>query len=152
MGDPIKIVVRYRNGEVLKGTTQDFFPNRPSFHLLPRLGGAAIEVRCRELKAVFFVKDFLGRSERLDIPGFLAAPGLSNQGRKVTVRFEDGEMICGYSVTFMPGREGFFIFPADVEANNTRIYVLVDAATDVKVGPAAEAEARAAVRQDPHAA
>ena len=69
MGDPIKIVVRYRSGEVLKGTTQDFFPNRPSFHLLPQLGGAAIEVRSRDLKAVFFVKDFQGRSERLDIPG-----------------------------------------------------------------------------------
>jgi hypothetical protein len=151
MGEHNKVVVRYRNGDVLKGTTQDFFPNRPVFHLLPQAGGPAMEVRTNELKAVFFVKDFLGHPQRQDVPGFLAAPGTVNQGRKVAVRFTDGEMICGYSVTFMPGRDGFFIFPADIEGNNLRVYVLAAATSDVKVGPAAEALVRSMI-QGPFAA
>lgn len=151
MGEPIKVVVRYQNGDVVKGTTQDFFPNRPVFHLLPLSGGAAIEVRARELKAVFFVKDFDGRPERQDLPGFLAGPGSTSHGRKVAVRFKDGELICGYSISFTPGRDGFFVFPADVETNNSRIYVLLAAVREIRIGPAAEVLANAA-RQDPHAA
>jgi hypothetical protein len=151
MGEHNKVVVRYQNGDVLKGTTQDFFPNRPLFHLQPQAGGEAREIRTNELKAVFFVKDFAGHPERQDVPGFLAAPGTVNQGRKVAVRFKDGEMICGYSVTFMPGRDGFFVFPADAEGNNLRIYVLAAATSDVKVGPAAEALVRSMI-QGPHAA
>jgi len=151
MGENNKVVVRYLDGNVAKGTTQDFFPNRATFHVLPTSGGPAIEVRSRELKAVFFVKDFTGQSERLDVDGFLVSPGMVNQGRKIAVRFRDGEVICGYSVTFMPGREGFFIFPADAGANNTRVYVLSAATREVKVGPAAEALV-STIRQDPHAA
>jgi len=151
MGEHNKVVVRYRNGEILKGTTQDFFPNRPVFHLLPLNGGQALEVRTSELKAVFFVKDFNGHPERQDVPGFLAAPGTVNQGRKIAIRFQDAEVICGYSVTFMPGRDGFFVFPADTEGNNLRIYVLSAATSDVKVGPAAEALVRTLLK-GPYAA
>ncbi len=38
------VIVHYANQTILKGSTQDFFPNRPHFHLLPTDGKSAIEV------------------------------------------------------------------------------------------------------------
>ena len=31
--EPVKVVVRYLNGKVIKGVTQDFSPNKDRFHL-----------------------------------------------------------------------------------------------------------------------
>ena len=36
-----KVVARYRDGRIVRGFTQDFLPNRPSFHLAPEEGPAA---------------------------------------------------------------------------------------------------------------
>jgi hypothetical protein len=149
MAELNKVVVRFLDGKVLKGTAQDFFPNRPSFHLLPLKGGAGIEVRCKQLKAVFFVKDFAGNATRKDIRGFLAAPGETSQGKKVAVLFKDQELLCGYSLTYLPDREGFFLFPSDRNGNNLRIYVLAAACREVKAGPAAELLAGRVLAQRP---
>jgi hypothetical protein len=138
MGEATRVVARFSDGKVLKGTTQDFFPNRPSFHLIPTEGGNGLEIRCKQLKAVFFVKSFEGDSKRKDIRGFITAPAETAQGKKIAVRFKDGELLCGYSLSYTPDRDGFFVFPADAGGNNLRIYVLTGAATEVKAGPAAE--------------
>lgn len=137
-----KIVVHARDGKLLKGTTQDFFPNRPLFHIQPMDGGEAVEVRCKALKAAFFVKDFQGDARRQDIGGFLSGPSETKHGRKIVVRFKDGELLCGYSLTYSADREGFFMFPADPKSNNLRIYVLVGSTVEVKSGAEAEALAK----------
>src|SRR5262249_24396892 len=113
MSEVMKVVVRAVDGKVLNGTTQDFFPNRASFHLIPSGGGPSVEVRARQLKAVFFVKDFAGDPGRKDVPGFIAGPAETGQGKKIAVRFRDGELMCGYSLSYLPDREGFFLFPSD---------------------------------------
>ena len=113
MGEATRVVARFSDGKVMKGTTQDFFPNRPSFHLLPADGGNGVEIRCKQLKAVFFVKTFQGDSKRKDVRGFVTAPAETAQGKKIAVRFKDGELLCGYSLSYTPDREGFFVFPAD---------------------------------------
>jgi hypothetical protein len=138
MGETTRVVARFSDGKVLKGTTQDFFPNRPSFHLLPTEGGNGVEIRCKQLKAVFFVKTFEGDAKRKDVRGFIAAPAETAQGKKIAVRFKDGELLCGYSLSYTPDRDGFFVFPADSAGNNLRVYVLTAAAVEVKAGPAAE--------------
>jgi hypothetical protein len=138
MADATRVVARFSDGKVLKGTTQDFFPNRPSFHLIPSDGGNGVEIRCKQLKAVFFVKTFTGDSKRKDVRGFIAAPAETAQGKKIAVRFKDGELLCGYSLSYTPDRDGFFVFPADAGGNNLRVYVLTGAAVEVKAGPAAE--------------
>ncbi len=54
---PNKVVVRFKDGTIMKGNTSDFFPNKASFHLsYPE--GKIEEIDVKELKAVFFVKDF----------------------------------------------------------------------------------------------
>ena len=58
----IKVVVRYANGRVLKGYTQDFYPNKDRFHLFPtdQPGALGVEVLVKDLKALFLVRDFAG--------------------------------------------------------------------------------------------
>ena len=142
MGETNKVVVRFSDGRVLKGTTEDFFPNRPSFHLRPLGTSETQDIRCQELKAVFFVKDFAGDPKRREARGFDRATTDISRGKKVAIRFKDGELVFGYTLTYMPDRSGFFITPADPASNNLRIYVLTHAAREVKVGPAADAIAQ----------
>jgi hypothetical protein len=76
--------------------TSDFVPERAVLHVLPfdaprRTRPAS--VRVRDLKAVFFVRDFMGRPERHKSNEFDAAkPPL---GRKIAVTFKDGEVLVG---------------------------------------------------------
>jgi uncharacterized protein DUF6982 len=147
MADINRIVAHARDGKLIKGTTRDFFPNRPLFHIQPVEGGDPIEVRCKTLKAAFFVKEFAGDSKRQDPVGFLASPAETKQGMKIAVRFKDGELLCGYSLTFSVDREGFFMFPADPRSNNIRIYVMTAATAEVKAGAEAEALVKRSLEQ-----
>ena len=79
-----------------------------------------------------------GDPERKDLVGFVAAPPETAQGKKIAIRFQDGEILCGYTLSYAPDREGFFIFPADSGSNNTRIFVVTASTAEVKAGPAAE--------------
>ena len=127
---PAKIVARFRDGRVWKGHTINFQPDGVAFDL--RLLGAAEDdeparVRLTELKAVFFVKDFEGnptRNDRSEFPGAFT-------GRRVQVRFVDGESITGTTFGYDAARDGFFLFPADPSSNNIKIYVLFAAVQEV---------------------
>jgi hypothetical protein len=132
------VVARYRNGQVVKGYTRDFFPDRPLFHVLPKGGQATVPVRTAELKGVFFVHDLLGN--RLHNKGrrFPAVDQGPQTGRRIAVLFEDGELLVGYAQTYGPEKAGFFVFPADPRSNNIRVYVLRAATKQVKLGPAAD--------------
>ena len=138
MAENLRVVVRFSNGQMLKGTTQDFKPATPRFHLIPAAGGAPVEVRVDELKAVFFVRDLEGQPSRPKLKGFLEAPAETSLGKKVAVRFRDDELLCGYTLAWSAERKGFFVSPADNEGNNMRVYVVTAAAAEVRVGPAAE--------------
>lgn len=58
-----KIVVHYADGRIVTGGSQDFSPNKPTFHLFPAAAepsGRAIEVLVKDLMTVVFVRDFAG--------------------------------------------------------------------------------------------
>jgi hypothetical protein len=137
-----KVVARYLDGRVLKGITRDFSPNRISFHVEVDGTGEMVELRCRHLKALFFVRSLDGDSSRQDLRGFVEGPAETAQGRKIAVRFRDDEFICGYTLSWSPDRDGFFLFPSDVGANNQRIYVITGSTDEVKAGVQAEALAQ----------
>jgi hypothetical protein len=143
-----RVVAHYLDGRVVKGTTQDFFPNRPIFRVLPVGAGKETEIQCRQLKAVFFVKDLTGDENRKDLRGFMDGPGETAKGKKIAVRFKDGEFLCGYSLSYSPERVGFFLFPSDPGSNNLRIYVMTYAAVEVRAGAAAEAMAQKALNEE----
>jgi len=136
------VVARYLDGRVLKGTTRDFSPTRPSFHLEVGASHEIVELRLRHLKAVFFVKSFDGDPARENIPGFIEGPQDKPQGRKIAVRFRDGEFMCGYTMAWSPDREGFFVFPTDTGSNNDRVYVIASSTDEIKAGAQAEALAQ----------
>lgn len=132
------VVARFLDGRVMKGVTHDFTALRPSLHIHVEGTPEGVEVRVRQLKALFFVKSFEGSPARDDVRGFIDGPQENARGRKIAVRFRDGEFMCGYTMSWTPEREGFFIFPADEGGNNDRVYVVSAATAEVKAGPAAE--------------
>ena len=98
-----KIVVRQKDGRVVKGTTKDFFPNKAQFHL-STIDGHVEEFAIEELKAIFFVKTYEGdESHEYDYND--TVPG---GGRKIRVVFADGEQVVGYTQAYSPNRPGFF--------------------------------------------
>jgi len=139
MSETIRVVARFANGRLLKGTTQDFAPNRPSFHLIPVDDSPSLEVRTDQLKALFFVKDLQGNPDRANLRGFLDAPAATAQGKKIAVRFTDEEFLCGHTLSYQAGRPGFFLSPVDEASNNIRVYVVIAATAEIKAGLAAEA-------------
>ena len=124
---PNKVVVRFKDGAIMKGNTSDFFPNKARFHLNP-LKGEIKDINVEDLKAVFFVKDFKGNQAHHKkyhdtVPG---------SGRKIKVEFSDGESIIGFALGYSPDRQGFFMTPADLKGNNERIFVVNSATKNIK--------------------
>lgn len=128
-----KIVVHYRDGRILKGHTRDFFPATKDIFHLSLVGSSEkpIEINLNELKAVFFVKDFIGRKVHERKKEFVETVGA--YGRKIIVTFYDGETMYGYTQGYSSGRKGFFLFPVDPEDNNTKVYVVSSAVRETKL-------------------
>ena len=128
-----KAVVRYADGRILKGYTEDFSPTNPSFRVHPFDPGTsmdAVDILVKDLKAVFFVKDFVGDSSYSERKSYF--DGAKPQGRKMEVTFRDGEVLVGSNLGYDPKRLGFFLFPADPECNNLRTFAVAAAVKNVR--------------------
>ena len=79
-------------------------------------------IQLGDLKALFFVKDFAGRPSHKTRNEF--AQDRAIPGRKIQVVFKDGETLVGTTQGYQPGRPGFFMVPADPDANTERCYVV----------------------------
>jgi hypothetical protein len=128
---PGRLVVRFRDGRVLKGYAGDFDPDRASFHLA--LAGEATEevarVEMSDLKAVFFVRSLEGD------PGYTESTDLYQARptgtRKIRVEFTDGEVLLGYTTRRDTRRFGFFFSPLDPRSNNARVFAVTTAVSTV---------------------
>ena len=123
LSKPNKVVVARLDGQRLKGYVSNFSAIRDSFRLFPAENSpheAGTDVQFKSLKAIFFVKDLQGNREHHDTYD-VKAPG---HGRKIEVTFRDGEKIAGTTEAYNPQKPGFFLFPADPESNNTRVFVV----------------------------
>ena len=125
--EPSKVVVRLKDGTVVKGKTNDFFPNKSQFHLTT-VDGFVDEYHLDELKAVFFVKDYDGDESY----SYSYSDAITGGGRKVKVSFVDGEEMVGYTQGYSQNRPGFFTIPADLGGNNEKVFVVVSATTEVQ--------------------
>ena len=125
--EPNRVVVKFKDNTVSKGKTNDFFPNKTQFHL-ENLNGEIVGISIEDLKAVFFVKDFKGNKNHQKNYNDEIAAG----GRKIKVRFFDGETVVGYTLAYSPDRQGFFMTPADLKGNNERIFVVKSATEKVE--------------------
>jgi hypothetical protein len=127
-----KIVVHEKSGNVLKGTTADFLPKRPLFHLAVNgMGGEEMKkIFIDDLKAVFFVKDFGGNKNHKETKSLDGLPG---SGKKIRVVFKDGETIAGYTHVFNMDQSGFFLIPLDQKSNNERIFIVFSSLSTLEV-------------------
>ena len=126
-----KVVVRYAEGQMLKGYTQDFNANRSQFSLWPSINAAAharVIVPLARLKGVFFVRDFAGN------PGYVerADTGGPQHGRRIEVTLLDDEVIVGRTLSYRADGHGFFVVPADPLANNIRVFVVASSVRQVR--------------------
>lgn len=122
-----KIVVRFADGITIKGTTGDFSPNKNMFHIQDKNTNEVIQVFVKDLKAVFFVKDFKGdptHNENVDIE----RAGL---GKKILIDFKDGEQLVGYTQGFSRDRAGFILFPCDPDSNNEKALIVTTATSNI---------------------
>lgn len=129
-----KIVARYADGRLQKGITMDFIPGKDLFHIMPSVsmqGEKLMQVSCTDLKAVFFVRDYKGNPDYSDKKDF--EPGKPVIGRKIKIRFNDGEVLVGATNAYQPGRMGFFVAPADPQSNIERAYIVTRATRDVQL-------------------
>lgn len=128
-----KIVARYVDGRVIKGHTNNFSPTSREFMLQVHDAPAtddAVRIEIRDLKAIFFVKDFLGRRNYQKRDVF--TPHQPYQGRRVKVTFKDRESALGATPEYNPKAQGFFFFPADMDGNTLKAYIVNAAVEDVE--------------------
>lgn len=118
-----RAVVAFLDGRRLKGNLLNFSANKESFRLFSNDNvhqQPGSDIFMKDLKAIFFVKDFVGDAVRKDSPD--CAP--AKHGRKVQVTFKDGEQISGATEAYNPQKLGFFLFPLADDGNNLRIFVI----------------------------
>ena len=130
-----KIVVKFKDGKIVKGWSTDFGPNKEIFHLHPleEYGKDVLEIEVDSLKAVFFVKDYIGNKDYKKVRTFEDTPqGIPSQ-RKIVIIFKDGENFYGTTHSYDPERKGFFVYPIDPKDNNHRVFVVNPAVNSVKL-------------------
>lgn len=118
-----KVVVALVDKRRIKGFVYNFSAVRDTFSVFPTESAQkneAKDVQLKNVKAVFFVKDFAGNSSRSD----LQSPEQLGRGRKMEILFCDGERMIGTTEAYHPQKPGFFIFPADTDGNNSRVFVV----------------------------
>ena len=117
-----KVVARFSDGRLIKGTSVDVAPGRPTCHIQTADAGT-VPVALTELKALFFVRDLNGDSEsdpsQAVGPADTRLPGT----KRIDVRFHDGEEMLGLVNRYPPPRPFFFLLPANPGCNNIRILV-----------------------------
>ena len=130
-----KLVVKFKDGHIVKGWTTDFGQNKDIFHLheLKKPEKNPLEIEISELKAIFFVKDYKGNKKYQKVRTFEGQPAPIPSERKIIVIFKDGENFYGTSHSFNPERKGFFVYPIDPNDNSHKVFVVNPAVNSVKV-------------------
>lgn len=129
-----KIVVHMTDGAIHKGVTQDFSPTAGVFHILPAEGGGVpLRVRVTSMKAMFWVKDYLGNRDFVARRDF--DPSRQPEGRRAILTFRDGETIWGMVTEDDAQAPGFLFVPADEADNNIKIFVIRTAVKELRWAP-----------------
>lgn len=126
-----KAVVAFLDGRRLKGYIYNFSAQKDRFRLFleqDTFQREGTDVQMKDLKAIFFAKDFAGNSEYTESQVLTSQNGC----RKAEVTFRDGEKLVGTTDAYNPQKIGFFLVPADPRSNNLRVFVITKNATQVR--------------------
>jgi len=131
-----KAVVKYQDGEIIKGWVEEFKPERESFILFPLTEYSEeerMEIKYSSLKAVFFVRDFMGDKDYKKVRTFSVDLKITPSQRKLIVNFLDGEHLYGTSHSYGRYKVGFFVYPIDQKDNSNRIFVVRKAIENIRL-------------------
>ncbi len=92
-----------------------------------------MEINFSSLKAVFFVKDFIGNKDYKKVRTFDVDFNITPSQRKLIVNFKDGEHLYGTSHSYGRYKVGFFMYPIDPKDNSERIFVVHSAVESVRL-------------------
>jgi hypothetical protein len=136
------IVVRFRDGRLVKGFMNTFNVESDTVVLNDQNSHQEISVAIAELKAIFFVKKFCGSRNYKERKAF----GIrKNIGKKVFIKFRDDETLVGFVEGEVPWDKGFslaklgnkvkgfFLTPVDGDSNNNKVFVVGDAIQDITI-------------------
>ncbi|MBI5055229.1 MAG: hypothetical protein HZB61_01245 [Nitrospirae bacterium] len=121
-----RMVIRFKDKSLLKGSSFDFSPDKTFFHL-SLLSGEKVRVDIEKLKAAFFVKTFDGNKNYT----YKYKDMIPWGGNKLKVEFADGEVMVGYAKFYPFGRPAFLLTPADLKGNNQRVLVVISATKNI---------------------
>jgi len=126
-----RVVAHFLDGRVLKGASFDVSLTKATCHV--QISTGPVEVQLRELKALFFVQDLTGDPAHQEGRTIAAGDTRAVGGRRVEIRFKDGEQLVGLTPSYRPEQQFFYILPADSESNNIRILINRAATISVQV-------------------
>jgi hypothetical protein len=117
-----KVVARFADGTVVKGTSMNVDPAKPTVHVRTPDGQMA-EVSLTDLKALFFVKTLEGDATHDEAMSAPPADPRARGSHLVEMRFRDGERLVAFANRYPPIGAFFFVLPVDADSNNIRILV-----------------------------
>ena len=139
-----KVVIRHIDGKMLKGYVRDFASDSSGVILEEAGSRKEQKIPISEVKAIFFVRTFEGDSEYREKKTY----GIrENTGRKVYIKFIDGESMMGFIEGKIPWEKGFFIsnpdskvkgfylIPTDSRSNNIKVFVVGSSIKDMTIMP-----------------
>lgn len=134
-----RLVVRFVDGRVLKGTSYTIDTSARGFYIEPRDAPPdepkQVFVRFSDLKAVFFVRDFDGKFDDKHLQ-----TEWHPEGHEITVKFKDGEVVEGYALTaYDESAPRFHLIPRK-PGNNVSVLIERASVTQLAVGGALEPE------------
>jgi len=132
-----KVILHFLDGKLLKGYMQDF-TIADDVVFIQDASDDSQKVRVKDLKAIFFVKKFEGDKAYRERKSF---EGSKPAGRRMFLRFKDGESLTGCVDGDIPWEKGFFLeekkmngfflIPSDSDSNNIKVFVVASSVKDV---------------------
>lgn len=138
--DMEKVILHYLDGKIIRGHLKSINPESETISIKTKEKDK--RVKLSDLKAIFFVKAFVGNRSYREKKVY----GLTkSKGRKVLVKFKDGEFLTGFLEGPLPWKKGFFLdspdpslkgfflLPTDRSSNNTKIFIVNSSVKEVIV-------------------
>lgn len=138
--DKEKVILHLMEGRTIRGYLKAINPGGKIIPIETKEGRRRIDIS--GIKAVYFVKTFKGDRTYKEKKVY----GLTRtKGKRILVKFKDGELLTGFLEGSLPwkkgfflnspdpSQKGFFLLPTDERSNNIKIFVINSSIEEVVV-------------------
>ncbi len=126
-----KVVAHFIDHDIVKGTSLDLDPGRPTCHITTEDRGT-VEVDLSLCKALYVVKELGGNPNYTELQRPSQGDIRLRGSKMIEITFHDGETLGGLANSFPPKRPFFFVLPIDPKSNNVRILINREAVASMK--------------------